>query len=163
MTECQGKAVYSNNGYLVMPLWHPAYILRGNPEAKLDIIAGLSEAVDLIGHIDDIRATVDLIPAALRGDAGFPETIAFMSLKRKKKDRCLYCCENAECGQYEGLGLRWFLCLPHAIRTAGWAETNVGKESMQEQVTYVYDGKKLTKLRKNADKMERQLLGGYGE
>src|SRR3990172_1749596 len=33
MTSCQGKYVYSPEGYIVMALWHPAYILRGNPRA----------------------------------------------------------------------------------------------------------------------------------
>lgn len=159
MTDCQGKIVYSREGYAVVPLWHPAYVLRGNPEAKLDIIASLSEACDLIGHIDEVRDTVGSIPVSLYGHANieFPGTISFMSLTRKKKGKCVYCGETKECGQYDGLGLRWLICLEHSIRTAGWAETNVGKQSIEEQVKYIYDGKRLTVLRKNANSMQAQL------
>lgn len=133
MTDCHGNLGYNHRGFLVMPLWHPSYILRGNASAKTDLIVALSEVPEVLSKADEIIETiVTTVPKELFGDQTWPESILFLNRVSTLKSKCTFCGAKTECSRYEGLGLRWNLCKEHAIRTSIWASTKEGDSAMHE-------------------------------
>lgn len=90
---------------------------------------------------------------------GFPDTIGFMTLAGIKELKCTLCGKKANCGKYEGHGLKWSLCQPHALVTERWALSNLG--ALTDHAKEAERLERLAKLERAADKIEKGLREGW--
>lgn len=102
------------------------------PSARYDMglfvetIAGIPAILEDMGILEDIEATINR--------REWPEKIGFLGLvKKKDKITCTLCGKKLRVGYYEGQGLKWKFCKPHAILTAQWVKDNL--DQLQEHAS----------------------------
>ena len=165
ITQSQGTPVWGyGEAYVVVPLWHPAYILRGNHEALADLIIGISQVSLLLEEgLPKPLAHGPSLPWQTTDECleAWPESISFLTLGKRSKLKCQLCGSSEECGRYEGEGLKWTLCLGHAILTAQWAVDN--EPALREHAKVEAVSKKLGSIRRAADRMEDKMRVKWSE
>ena len=165
ITAAQGTPVWGyGEQYIVVPLWHPAYILRGNHDALADLVIGISQVPVLLkeGLPKPLKHGPSL-PWNTSDEAleAWPSSISFLELGRRSKLKCSLCGQKAECGRYEGEGLKWIVCLKHAIITAQWAKDN--EEAMKEHARLERVMNQSNKMQRSADRIETKIRTKWSE
>lgn len=161
MPADHGKPVLGTTGkYVVMALWHPAAYLRGNAEALGAIAADLAKVPTLL-----MDGLVELMQPAPVLVVEWPLAIAFLAFDGERKSgKCTYC-GGAGIAAYNGEGLAWKLCKPHAVRLAEWAVTNMA--AMLEHRDVAVAQATTARQERTATRMEAQLREGadrlYGQ
>jgi DNA polymerase len=165
ISRAQGKASWGyGEKYIVLPLWHPAYYLRGNKNALTDLVVGISQVPLLLEEgLPKPLKHGPALPWKTTDEAlyAWPEVISFLRLETTKKLKCVICGSREECGRYEGEGLKWILCMKHAILTAQWAKTNEPALREHQRLDAVMD--QSNKIERAADRMETRMRAKWHE
>ena len=159
ITREHGKPVWGYGElYIVQPCWHPAAYLRGNKNVLADLIVDISQVPALLedglpkplkdGPALPWKATDECLQA-------WPAKISFMVRGKLVKLKCTLCGSKQECGRYAGKGLKWILCMKHAILTEKWAAKN--ENVLLEHATAAVDDTKKTRFERAAIRMEKRM------
>jgi DNA polymerase len=151
MTGDAGKAVWNRDmNCIVMALWHPAAMLRGNTKVLPSLVSSLSEVPAMLEDYGAIKAV------AISDQPQFPEAISFLKMvKLRDKTTCILCGKKTKVGYYEGDGLKWRLCMPHAITTERWARDN--EESLRDHARIEFLKSREDKVYRAAERMQKNF------
>lgn len=146
MAMDHGKAVLGKSGNdVVMPLYNdPAHY----GETAVDLVAA-----EVLIHTDGLVELMQPAPPM-----AWPESIAFLVHDGERKTGKCVLCGKSGISAYTGNGLKWLLCMPHAVRVADWAVDHL--PAMLEHAAIAREDAAGAKLERTAARMQTQLVEG---
>lgn len=141
-----GRAALSANGKWTVMALYCDYEHYG--QTAIDLMA----AKDLL-DVDGLVALMQPAPPM-----AWPESIAFLVYDGERKTGKCVLCGKSGISAYTGNGLKWLLCMPHAVRVADWAVDHL--PAMLEHAAIAREDAVGAKLERTAARMQTQLIEG---
>lgn len=147
---------------IIVPCFHPAAMLRGNPKVLEKLIEALLPVPDLLNDYDAIinasmtAKQLGLYDEPVHEFPDWPQSIGGMKLEDKKGKKCVLCGETkGEIGRYRSDKLKWQLCATHAVAAELWALRN--EEAMAEHSLINEKRERLHNLERSADRLQNAI------